>query len=109
MKAEVVVVVSLFIHPGQEGPFRQFEAHAAQIMRTYGGRVERVIRPLVAVHGGALPHEIHIATFPSLERFEAYRGDGRLAELAPLRQSAIAKTEIAIGHEGEPYASGVPS
>ena len=32
-----------------------------------------------------------------------------LAELAPLRKSAIAKTEITIGREGEPYASGVPS
>ena len=106
MKAGVVIVVSLFIHPGQEVPFRQFEAHAAQIMRHYGGRIERVIRPLVSLHGGALPHEIHIASFPSLERFEAYRGDERLAELAPLRQAAIVKTEITIGHEGEPYASG---
>ncbi len=109
MNARVVVVVSLFIHPGQEVPFRQFEAEAAQIMRTYGGRIERVIRPLVSLHGGPLPHEIHIASFPSLEQFEAYRADGRLAELAPLRRSAITKTEITIGEEGESYSSGVTS
>jgi hypothetical protein len=39
-----------------------------------------------------------------MERFEAYREDRRLAELAPLRRSAIARTEVTIGEEGTSYA-----
>ncbi len=103
MDSGIVVVVSLFIHPGQEIRFRQFEAKAVQIMRRYGGRIEKVIRPLESAQAAPLPHEIHILSFPDIERFEAYRADTDLAALAPLRQAAIARTEITIGEAGEPY------
>jgi uncharacterized protein (DUF1330 family) len=104
MRDGIVMVVCLFVHLGREDEFRQFETAAARIMRRYGGRIDRVIRPVAALHGGALPHEIHIVSFPSMERFEAYRGDAELAGLAALRQSAVARTEITVGEEGEPYS-----
>jgi antibiotic biosynthesis monooxygenase (ABM) superfamily enzyme len=103
MSSSVVLVVSLFIHPGREAEFHQFETEAAHIMGKYGGRIERVIRPIVSVQPESSPYEVHIVSFPSIERFEAYRGDSGLVRLAPLRQSAIARTEIIIGEEGEPY------
>ena len=103
MNARIILVASLFIHPGQEVEFRQFETQAVRVMKKYGGRIENVIRPTASVPSGSSPHEIHIVSFPSMEQFEAYRGDAELAKLAPLRQSAIARTEIVIGEEGEPY------
>jgi uncharacterized protein (DUF1330 family) len=103
MRSPVVLVLSLFIHPGRELEFRQFETEAARIMRKYGGRVERVIRPTVSGQLESSPHEVHIVSFPGLGQFEAYRGDTELAKLAPLRQAAIARTEVIIGEEGEPY------
>ena len=72
-------------------------------MGKYGGRIDRVIRPTVSGQPGSPPHEIHIVSFPSLGQFEAYRGDTELAKLAPLRQVAIARTEVVIGEEGESY------
>jgi uncharacterized protein (DUF1330 family) len=101
--AGIVLLAKLFVHPGREVEFRQFETQAAQIMRKYGGRIERVIRPTSASPGEVLPHEIHLVSFPSMAQFEAYRSDSDLAQLGPLRQAAIAKTEIVIGEEGEPY------
>ncbi|MBI3245739.1 MAG: NIPSNAP family protein [Deltaproteobacteria bacterium] len=103
MDSRIILVASLFIHPGHEAEFRQFETEAARIMRKYGGRIERVIRPHASVPLGSSPHEIHIVSFPSMAQFEAYRKDGDLAKCTPLRQSAIARTEIIIGEEGEPY------
>ena len=103
MDSAVVLVVHLFIRPGREVAFREFETEAARVMQRYGGRIDRVIRPTVPAGEGPLPHEIHIVSFPSLEQFEAYREDQYLAELAPLRQSAIARTEVTMGEEGEPY------
>ncbi len=103
MDSRFVLLASLFIHPGREVEFRQFETEAARIMRIYGGRIELVIRPHTSVPPGFSPYEVHVVSFPSIEQFEAYRGDGELAALAPLRQSAIARTEIIIGEEGEPY------
>ena len=101
--SRVILVVSLFIHPGRESEFRQFETEASRIMQKYGGRIERVIRSTASAQPSFSPYEIHIVSFPSLERFEAYRGDPDLAQLASLRQSAIARTEVIIGEEGEPY------
>jgi len=103
MNSRMILVASLFIHPGQEVEFRQFETEAARIMKKYRGRIEHVIRPNASVPPDLLPHEIHVVSFPSTEQFEAYRGDAELANLASLRQSAIARTEIVIGEEGEPY------
>jgi uncharacterized protein (DUF1330 family) len=103
MSSEIIVVVSLFIHPGREVEFRQFETEAARIMQKYRGCIERVIRPTVSVPAEPPPHEIHFVSFPSMERFEAYRKDDSLTKLAPLRQAAITRTAIIIGEEGEPY------
>ena len=103
MSSTIVVIVSLFIHPGREGQFRQFETAAAHLMKKYGGHIERVIRPTTSPSTNMLPHEVHVVTFPSLERFEAYRADADLANLAALRQVAIARTEVIFGEEGEPY------
>ena len=103
MNSGLLLVASLFIHPGREIEFRQFETEAARIMKKYGGQITQVIRPTAAGQPGFSPHEIHIVSFPSLESFEAYRGDPNLATLAPLRQAAIARTEVIMGEEGEPY------
>jgi antibiotic biosynthesis monooxygenase (ABM) superfamily enzyme len=104
LDSAVILVVYLFVRPERETAFREFKIEAARVMRGYGGRIDRVIRPIVPAGGAPLPHEIHIVSFPSMERFEAYREDRRLAELAPLRRSAIARTEVTIGEEGTSYA-----
>lgn len=103
MDTGILLVVSLFIHPGQEAAFRRFETAAVRIMARHGGRIERVIRPLADPDGGPRPHEIHLVSFPSQVQFAAYRADPELAALAPLRTAAIARTEIVIGEAGDPY------
>jgi uncharacterized protein (DUF1330 family) len=103
MERRLILLVSLFIHPGQESAFRAFETAAARIMGRYGGRIERVIRPERAVPEGAMPHEVHLVSFPGEAAFAAYRADPELAALAALRQAAIARTEIIVGAEGETY------
>jgi uncharacterized protein (DUF1330 family) len=103
MSSTIVVIASLCIHPGREVEFRQFETEAARIMKKYGGQVERVIRPIVSGAAAPLPHEIHVVTFPNREQFDAYRADPDLASFAALRHVAIARTEIIVGEEGEPY------
>ena len=103
MHRHLILIVSLFIHPGQELAFQEFEAAAARIMGRHGGRIERVIRPARAVPEREVPHEVHLVSFPDEPTFAAYRADAELAELAALRQAAIARTEILFGVEGEAY------
>jgi len=103
MDPAIVLLAHLFVRLGREAAFREFETEAARIMRRYGGRIDRVIRPISSIGEGLLPYEIHVLSFPSLGRFEAYQEDQNLARLASLRRSAIARTEVTIGEEGEPY------
>ncbi len=42
-------------------------------------------------------------SFGSAAGFEAYRADPELKALGPLRESAIARTEVVVGTDGEPY------
>jgi hypothetical protein len=102
----IVLVVSLFVHPGREAEFHRFETEAARIMRRHGGRIDRVIRPTGSAPESTPPHEIHVVTFRSAAALEAYRADAELRALGPLRESAIARTEVTIGTEGEPYRGG---
>jgi hypothetical protein len=105
----IVLLVELFVRPGRVAEFRRFETAAARIMQRHGGRIDRVIRPTGPARGhDALPYEIHLVSFASAAGLEAYRADPELQALAPLRESAIARTEVTVGSDGEPYPGGSP-
>jgi hypothetical protein len=44
-----------------------------------------------------------VVSFVSAAALEAYRADPELRALGPLRESAIARTEVTVGVDGEPY------
>jgi uncharacterized protein (DUF1330 family) len=100
----ILLVVNLYVESGREDEFRRFETHAARIMRSHGGQIEKVIRPTLSLSGEPLPHEIHLLSFPSMEHLAAYRSDPILASFAGLRELAIKTTTITIGEEIEPYS-----
>lgn len=99
----IVLLVHLFVHPGRAAEFHRFETEAARIMRRHGGRIDRVIRPTGPGLVDALPHEVHLVSFASAAGFAAYREDPELQALAALRESAIARTDVLVGTDGEPY------
>ncbi|MEM7254376.1 MAG: hypothetical protein AAF493_23400 [Pseudomonadota bacterium] len=99
----IKIVVHLYAHPGAEALLRSFEISAADIMGRYGGAIEHVIAPDPSLQSTEVPTEIHVVSFPDTRSFELYRDDPDLLRLAPLREQAIAKTEIFIGHDGVAY------
>jgi hypothetical protein len=105
----IVLVVQLFVRPGRAAEFHRFETEAARIMRRHGGRIDRVIRPTGPAPADALPHEVHLVSFASAAGFEAYRADPELKALGALRESAISRTEVLVGADGEPYPDEAPA
>jgi uncharacterized protein (DUF1330 family) len=99
MSTEIILIVKLYVYPGKETEFQQFETEVAQIMPEYGGRIERVIKPIDSPAQPDAPYEVHLVRFPSLAQLEAYRLDSRWQSLAELRQAAIRRTEILVGQE----------
>ena len=95
----MTLVAILTVRKQAEAQFRAFEAHAAEVMKAHGGRIERTIA--VAPEGSAdLFKEIHVVTFPSAQAFAAYQNDARLRRMAALRDEAVVNTEILVGEDG---------
>ena len=93
----ISVIVHLYARPGAERLFRDYETVAADVMERYGGVIEKVITPIETLHGGRVPSEIHLITFPSRGALALYRSDPDLERLSTLREEAIEHTEIFIG------------
>ena len=98
----VTLVAALYIHPGHEAEFDQFETAAARIMRRHGGAIDRRIR-ITRAAGDNLPHEVHIVTFPDDASLQRYRADPELQGLAELRTSAIRETVVWMGADLPPF------
>src|SRR5579864_7929395 len=98
MPKKITIVAVLFIHPGREAEFEQFETAAESIMQRYGGGLERRIS-FAASEDSSHPHEVHIVTFPDRESFERYRTDPELQALADLRAHAIRQTTAWVGSD----------
>jgi uncharacterized protein (DUF1330 family) len=98
MPKKITIVAALFIHPGREAEFEQFETAAESIMRRHGGGLERRIG-FAPSEDPSHPHEVHIVTFPDQQAFERYRADPDLQALADLRVRAIRQTTAWMGSD----------
>jgi uncharacterized protein (DUF1330 family) len=105
MAEKLIIVASLFVHPGHEAEFEQFESAAASIMQRYGGRVERRIG-FASSPNPDQPHEVHILEFPDEASFARYRADADLQALADLRSRAIRHTVAWTGKELGSFIKG---
>jgi uncharacterized protein (DUF1330 family) len=100
----LTVVAILTVRREALEKFRAYERHAAAVMATHGGRIERTV--IVEPEGSPETlKEIHVLTFPGAEAFAAYREDPRLAERAALREQSVLHTEVLVGVEGPSYAA----
>jgi hypothetical protein len=100
----VTIVAILVVRRRALEPFRVFERHAAGVMAAHGGRIERTVVVPVADSPDLL-REIHVVTFPDARSFQAYREDGRLADLAHLREASVVSTEVFVGEDGPDYGA----
>jgi uncharacterized protein (DUF1330 family) len=85
------LIAVLVIKRSELAAFRDFEHHAARIMRRHGGELEHAYE--LAGDGETL-RELHVVAFPSQDAFDAYRADPELATRAPDRARAVISTEI---------------
>jgi antibiotic biosynthesis monooxygenase (ABM) superfamily enzyme len=101
--ARHIVIVSLWIHPGQEAAFEAFERKAAAIMARHGGRIDQAVRVAPGQEGA--PYEVHLVSFPDAAGHAAYKSDPATVALAGERQSVILRTAIARGAPAGPYSA----
>jgi hypothetical protein len=90
----VKLLVLLYAHPEGQEALRDFEDQALVVLADFAESVERYMGPSILSGEGDPPAEVHLVTFASRERFDAYRADSRTAELARERDAAIARTVV---------------
>lgn len=98
------VVVSLWIHAGQQTAFESYERKAARIMQRHGGSMRQIVRTTKSANSPANePFEVHFLEFPSLDALQSYRSDPELTALSGERETAILRTEVILGTTGPRY------
>jgi uncharacterized protein (DUF1330 family) len=107
MTSRYSLVVSLWIHTGQEAAFEAFEREAARCMASHGGRIDAAVR--TATNGSAagpadaVAYEVHIVSFPDKAAAEAYGNDPATLALRARRAEIISQTMVVPGREVGPY------
>ena len=104
MTKRLTLIAALYLHPGREAEFGQFEAAAAKIMQRYDGTIERRIG-IAPSSGENLPYEVHVLSFPDEWSFQTYRTDPDLEGLRDLRALAIRETVLWFGTELPAYGN----
>jgi antibiotic biosynthesis monooxygenase (ABM) superfamily enzyme len=107
MTSRYSLVVSLWVHPGQEAAFEAFEREAAQRMASYGGRIDAAVRTapngLATGPGDTIAYEVHIVSFPDKAAAEAYGNDPATLASRERRTGIISQTMVVPGREAGPY------
>ena len=100
-------VVSLWIRPGQEAAFDEFEREAARRMARYGGRIDAAVRTapdgLATGPEEAAAYEVHVVSFPDKAAAEAYGNDPETIAARESRAAIISMTIAVPGEEAGPY------
>ncbi|HEX5008220.1 MAG TPA: DUF1330 domain-containing protein [Hyphomonadaceae bacterium] len=101
------LVVSLWIHPGQEAAFEEFERAAARRMARHGGRIDAAVRTFPNGKGDdpeeATAYEIHIVSFPDKAAYDAYANDPETIAARESRAGIISMAMVVPGREAGPY------
>jgi uncharacterized protein (DUF1330 family) len=88
----VYITQLIYLNPGEEAAFNEFEAHAIPIIARYGGSFMLRVRPTsetVIEAGIEVPYEIHLVSFPSVGAFEDFKKDEERKAFLHLKEKSV--------------------
>jgi uncharacterized protein (DUF1330 family) len=88
----IVITQLVYLHPGKEGAFDEFEAVAIPLIGKHGGELFlRVRPPPESVIAGSIepPYEIHLVRFPSDEDLARFTSDPERQRLLHLKDDSV--------------------
>jgi uncharacterized protein (DUF1330 family) len=90
----------IYLHPGKESVFDEFESVAIPLIRKHGGELLLRVRPAadnVIERSIDIPYEIHIVTFPSDEAFAAFAKDEAREGVLHLKDDSVRSSLLVRG------------
>ncbi|WP_310397135.1 DUF1330 domain-containing protein [Hymenobacter sp.] len=94
------ITVLLYLVPGQEQAFAEYEAYALDLLVRHGGQVVCRVRPsgeTFLAPGQEHPYEIQVLAFPSSAIFEQFMQDPARQARTDQRRQAIRETLLITG------------
>ena len=96
----VVVTQLVYVHPGKERVFDEFEAVAIPLIGKNGGELLLRLRPTpeVVIAGSIeLPYEIHLVRFPSDEALASFTADPERQRFLHLKNDSVRSSLVVRG------------
>jgi hypothetical protein len=93
----LLIAQIIYIKPGQEKVFDEFEAVAIPLIARYNGTLLFRVRPCAEtfIEGqGRPPYEIHLVSFPDEADFIAYGKDPVRASFLHLKEASVDRIEL---------------
>jgi uncharacterized protein (DUF1330 family) len=90
----------IYLKPGEEKAFLEFEDHAIPLMRKYLGNLLLRIRPEKGeIVDGSMetPYEIHFISFPSENDLKNFLADDERKKIFHLKEQSIRSTLLILG------------
>lgn len=96
----VFITNLIYLNPGEEEIFDEFERIAIPIMLKYKGKMLARIRPghdAFIEHSIERPYEVHLGEFETEEDFNAFLADDERKKFLHLKDQAIRSTILVTG------------
>ena len=98
----IYVTQLVYLVPGQEKVFDEFEAVAIPIISKYRGRLLFRVRPgdeAFIQHMGEKPYEIHLVQFDSEQDLENFSKDEERKKFVHLKEMSIRESVMILGNK----------
>ena len=98
---KIYITQLIYIIPGQEDAFDEFESVAMPIIPKYNGRLLLRIRPddkAFIDYSIEKPYEIHLVEFDSQEDFERFMKDDSRNQFLHLKNASMRSSLLISGH-----------
>ena len=99
----------VYIKPGQEATFDQFESVAIPIIAKYNGKFLLRVRPSAeSVIEAAMekPYEIHLTEFASDADFQNFMKDEERKKFLHLKEISVESSILYVGTKYDPFMQG---
>lgn len=97
----IYITQLIFVRPGKEASFLEFEEFAIPMMEKYHGKVLYRVRPeetdFINNHQSEMPYEIHIISFESEEDLTAFLHDDQRLAYIHLKEESVNSTLLLKG------------
>lgn len=86
----IYITQLIYIIPGQEKIFNEFEALAIPVIAKYEGKLLLRTKPGEVIDASIeVPYEIHLVSFPSSEHFERFKQDEGRKAFLHLKEASV--------------------